>query len=246
MSLDCSSSQPWPGHPVPVLLSPQSSVLSTAGTEACGGADWQQQDPQEPGLPVCWRKQPLKCAVGRDDVLLPHHGWHQSQGNAVTHGPDLTVTTPGRERAGWGGQAAETRHPTAQGRMPTGPPRTSSVYLRIPPISNTQHECCGNPVPHPSGLGSLTPGGAVLSITARSMAAMGHMEELCLFPGTAVTAGMRHGDQPQLCQAGTQGCRSPVPQGSQHSHASLGAPSRACHQSLALILCLGTSAPAQL
>lgn len=72
----------------------------------------------------------------------------------------------------------------------------------------------------------------------------GDTEELCLFPGTAVTAGMRYGDQPQLCQAETQGCRSPVHQGSQHSHASLGAPSRACHHSLALILWLGTSASA--
>lgn len=93
------------------------------------------------------------------------------------------MTTPGRQRAAvqdicsmadrtgaarqhsWGGQAAETLHPASQGRIPTGPPCTSSVYQRISPTSNTQHECCENPVPHPWGLRSLTPSVGLSSST---------------------------------------------------------------------------------
>lgn len=58
----------------------------------------------------------------------------------------------------------------------------------------------------------------------------GDMEKLYIFPGTA---GMQDGDsaRQEHRDEGPQ-----CPRDSQHSHSSLGAPSRACHHSLALIL----------
>lgn len=63
----------------------------------------------------------------------------------------------------------------------------------------------------------------------------GDTEELCVHvPWHSSDSQMWYGDQSQLCQAGTQGPQ--CPRDSQHRHVTLGAPSRACHHSLAVIL----------
>lgn len=86
---------------------------------------------------------------------VKHRG--QTKLRPLQEGRELPCRTGAARQHSWGEQAAETMHATAQGRMPTGPPCTSSVYQRIPPTSITLHECGADLVPHPSGLESLTP-----------------------------------------------------------------------------------------
>lgn len=125
---------------------------------------------------MCWRKQPLKRAAGRDNVLLPHHGQHQSHSD--TQG-QTWLTTPGRQRAAVQdicsmAERAGCREPTPNSSG-QDTHRTIKHQLCLPE-NPPNHQCCGDPIPHPLGLGPLTPSVGLFSSTVSTRQARHSLE----------------------------------------------------------------------